>query len=130
DRDVFTRNYAYYYPYELNREKIKAACRLFEGTHDFTSFCSAKSTVKGSKVRTLYEVRCDVNKDELVFTLRGDGFLYNMVRIIVSVLLEVGNGRTDVSAIDQMFAAKNRSLASKTAPPEGLYLWDVKYEKN
>src|SRR5699024_9938046 len=80
-RDVFKRKFIYNYPFALDKDKIKSACQLFEGTHDFTSFCSAKSTIKGSKIRTLYEVRLDVTGDELVFVLRGDGFLYNMVRI-------------------------------------------------
>lgn len=130
ERDVFKRNYMYYYPYPLQIEKIQQACKLFEGTHDFTSFCSARSTVKGSKVRTLNEVRCEENDDEITFILRGNGFLYNMVRIIVGVLLEVGSGKTTERDIEQMFAAKDRTFAGKTAPPEGLYLWHVKYENN
>ena len=130
ERDVFKRNYMYYYPYPLQIDKIQQACKLFEGTHDFTSFCSARSTVKGSKVRTLNEVRCEENDDEITFILRGNGFLYNMVRIIVGVLLEVGSGKTTERDIEQMFAAKDRTFAGKTAPPEGLYLWHVKYENN
>ncbi|MEJ8778426.1 tRNA pseudouridine(38-40) synthase TruA [Pseudogracilibacillus sp. ICA-222130] len=130
ERDVFKRNYTYYYPYPLQIKKIQQACKLFEGTHDFTSFCSARSTVKGSKVRTLYEVRCEENNGEITFILRGNGFLYNMVRIIVGVLLEVGSGKTTEEDIEQMFAAKDRTFAGKTAPPEGLYLWHVKYENN
>lgn len=128
-RDVFKRKFTYHYPFALDKHKIKSACRLFEGKHDFTSFCSAKSTVKGSKVRTLYEVRLDVTDDELVFVLRGDGFLYNMVRIIVGVLLDVGSGRTTEAEIMEMFAQKDRSFAGKTISPEGLFLWQVKYEK-
>lgn len=129
-RDVFRRKYSYHYPFDLDRDKIKAACRLFEGTHDFTTFCSAKSTVKGSKVRTLYEVDLDVLDDELVFILRGDGFLYNMVRIIVGVLLDVGSGRTTEADILEMFAQKDRTFAGKTVPAEGLFLWQVKYEES
>src|SRR5699024_7449617 len=78
ERDVFKRNYSYYNPQTLNMEAIQAACLTFEGTHDFTSFCSHRTTVKGDKVRTLYEVSCSKNKDEIEFILRGNGFLYNM----------------------------------------------------
>ena len=130
ERDVFKRNYMYYYPYPLQIEKIQQACKLFEGTHDFTSFCSARSTVKGSKVRTLNEVRCEEYDDEITFILRGNGFLYNMVRIIVGVLLEVGSGKTTERDIEHMLAAQEHTFAVKTAPPEGLYLWHVKYENN
>src|SRR5690625_1084241 len=130
EKDIFKRNYMYFYPYDLDIHMIQNACKLFEGTHDFTSFCSARSTVKGSKVRTLYEVTCEKNDDEITFILRGNGFLYNMVRIIVGVLLEVGSGKTTERDIEQMFAAKDRTFAGKTAPPEGLYLWHVKYENN
>src|SRR5690625_537532 len=129
ERDVFKLNYSYFYPYEVDMEKVKAACTIFEGTHDFTSFCSARSTVKGSKVRTLYEVSCHKKGDEMMFILRGNGFLYNMVRIIVGVLLDVGSGRIELADIEEMFQQKNRIFAGKTLPPEGLFLWKVTYDK-
>lgn len=66
--------------------------------------------------------------DELLFTFRGDGFLYNMVRIMVGTLLKIGNGRISEDAIPQIIAACDRSLAGPTAHPEGLYLKEVKYE--
>lgn len=128
ERDVFKRNYAYFYPYELDIERMKAACKHFEGTHDFTSFCSARATVKGSKVRTLYEVRCDKEGDEITIALRGNGFLYNMVRIIAGVLLDAGSGRISLGDIDAMIRKKDRTAAGKTVPSSGLYLWKVMYE--
>lgn len=128
--DVFKRNYSYFYPFAIDMDKIKQACKLFEGTHDFTSFCSARSTVKGTKVRTLYEVSCEKQADEIVFVLRGNGFLYNMVRIIVGVLLDVGSGKLSMNDIEEMFRKKDRSAAGKTAPPTGLFLWTVKYEND
>lgn len=130
EADVFKRNYTYFYPFALDMDKIKQACKLFEGTHDFTSFCSARSTVKGTKVRTLYEVSCEKQGDEIVFILRGNGFLYNMVRIIVGVLLDVGSGKLSMNEIEEMFRKKDRSAAGKTAPPTGLFLWTVKYEND
>lgn len=128
ERNVFKRNYAYYYPFDVDIKKIQVACSLFEGTHDFTSFCSARTAVKGGKVRALYEVSCKKHKDEIVFILRGNGFLYNMVRIIVGVLLDVGSGKIDLPEIEEMFRKKDRTFAGKTLPPEGLFLWKVKYE--
>lgn len=127
ERDLFRRHYTYYHSTDLNLELIQQACLLFEGTHDFTSFCSHRSTVKGSKVRTLYEVICTKDNDEIQFILRGNGFLYNMVRIIVGVLLDVGAGKVDINNIEKMFQEKDRTVVGKTLPPEGLFLWEVKY---
>lgn len=128
EKDVFRRNYVFHYPYRLDLEKIERACQLFKGTHDFTSFCAAGSSVKGSKVRTLYEVRCEQKRDEFMFVLRGNGFLYNMVRIIVGVLLDVGSGRLEPEEIPKLIAAKDRTKVGKTAPANGLFLWKVIYE--
>lgn len=127
-RSPFRRFYSSYYPYELDVEKIKRALPDFLGTHDFTSFCSGKSVVK-SKTRTVYEATMEMNedKDEMVFTFRGDGFLYNMIRIMVGTLLKIGNGRISPDAIPQIIAACDRNAAGPTAHPEGLYLKEVKY---
>src|SRR5699024_3634821 len=95
---------------------------------DFTAFSSARSTVKGDKIRTLNHVDFERKGNELVFTLRGDGFLYHMVRIIVSVLLEAGRGEITPKEIEQMFVAKNRGTSGKTLPPQVLFLWKVIYE--
>lgn len=126
-RDVFKRHYTYFYPNKLNFPLMEEACQQFIGTHDFTSFSSPRSTVKGSKVRTLYEVNCRKKDDEIHFILRGDGFLYNMVRIIVGTILEIGAGKIPLRQIPVIFRQKDRTKAGKTAPPEGLYLWKVKY---
>ncbi|WP_345244195.1 tRNA pseudouridine(38-40) synthase TruA [Pontibacillus salipaludis] len=125
--DVFRRGVTFHYPYKLNIEAIQEACALVEGTHDFTSFCSKKTTMKGDYVRTLYSVRCDVVDDELVFTFIGSGFLYNMVRILIGTFLEIGSGRKHVSDLKEILAAKDRDQAGKTAPPQGLFLWNVDY---
>ena len=124
--DVFRRLYSYHYPYPLDINKIKEAMKLFQGTHDFTSFCSARTEVE-NKVRTIYEMDCIENGDELVFTLVGNGFLYNMVRIIVGTLLEVGQGKITPDSITDIIKAQNREKAGKTVPGHGLYLWKVYY---
>lgn len=126
--DIFCRNYIYHFKHPLNNDAIKRACDYLEGTHDFTSFTSAKATVRGSKVRTLYEVACKQNGNEIEFTFRGPGFLYNMARILVGTLLEIGQGKRNPSDIPDIFAKRDRRFAGETAPPQGLYLWHVKYE--
>lgn len=125
--DVFKRKYAYHFPYDLDIEKIKQACRYLEGTHDFTTFSSAKATIKGSRVRTIYELSCKEYEEGICFYFHGDGFLYNMVRIIVSVLLDIGQGRRSPEDIPALIRAKNRSKVGKTISPEGLYLHKVIY---
>jgi len=130
EADVFKRNYEYHFPYELDWERINEACRIFEGTHDFTAFSSKKATVKGSKVRTLYEVSFRKNGDSAVFIVRGSGFLYNMVRILVGTLLDIGQGKAEPEEIRTMIAKKDRGNIGKTMPPQGLYLWKVIYEKS
>lgn len=129
-RSPFRRFYASYYPYPLDLDKIRRALPDLLGTHDFTSFCASGSSVE-DKVRTIYEASMEVNAqgDELLFTFRGDGFLYKMIRILVGTLLKIGNGRMDESAIPSILAAKDRNLAGPTAHPEGLYLAEVTYEE-
>ena len=128
ERDVFRRNYAYHFPRPLDLPAILEACQYLVGEHDFTTFSSAKATVKGSRVRKLSEVSCRQNGDQYEFVFRGNGFLYHMVRIMVGVLLDVGTGKINPSKIPKLLAARNRQLAGDTAPPEGLYLWQVFYE--
>lgn len=127
--DVFKRNYVYHFPYSLDLAPVREACTYLQGTHDFTTFSSAKATAKGSKIRTLFDVSCHEVGKELIFIFRGSGFLYNMVRIMVGTLLDIGQGKLDAAAIPKLFEKKDRRLAGVTAPPEGLYLWNVQYEK-
>lgn len=127
-RSPFRRFYASYYPYPINVEKIQRALPDFLGTHDFTSFCSTGSSVD-DKTRTIYEANLQVSEsgDELIFTFRGDGFLYKMIRIMVGTLLKIGNNRMPEDCIPAIIAAKDRNLAGPTAHPEGLYLKEVSY---
>ncbi len=127
-RNPFKRHYASYYPYPLNIEKIKQACEQLVGTHDFSAFCATGSSVD-SKIRTIHAASVVYlpEAEELLFTFRGNGFLYKMVRIIVGTLLKIGNERLAVEAISAIIASKDRDLAGQTAHPEGLYLVQVKY---
>ena len=128
-RSPFRRHYASYFPYPLDLEKIQRALPDLLGTHDFTSFCASGSSIE-DKVRTIYEAKMEVNetKDELWFTVRGNGFLYKMIRILVGTLLKIGNGRLPEDSIPDIIAKKDRNAAGPTAHPEGLYLYEVKYE--
>ncbi|MDG4657896.1 tRNA pseudouridine(38-40) synthase TruA [Ectobacillus antri] len=124
--NVFARNYMYRYPYRIDVSTMEAAAKHFLGTHDFTSFCSAKSD-KENKVRTIHEIEIQQNGDELLFRFVGNGFLYNMVRIMVGTLLDVGQGRRAPADIPAILEKRDRRYASKTAPGHGLYLWQVNY---
>lgn len=127
ERDVFLRNYCYHFPYPLDIGAMRRSLSLIEGTHDFTSFCLAKTDVD-DRVRTIYTADMTVQDDLLEFRFIGNGFLYNMVRIIVGTILEVGQGKRSVDSISSALAAKDRRFARKTAPPQGLYLWKVYYD--
>ena len=126
-RDPFQRKFAYQYPYRLNFQAMEEASKLLLGTHDFTSFCAAKTEVV-DKVRTIESIDF-TRKDELLkIRFVGNGFLYNMVRILVGTLLEVGSGERSPEDIPIILAHKDRRLSGKTAPGHGLYLWEVFYE--
>ncbi|WP_040985023.1 tRNA pseudouridine(38-40) synthase TruA [Oceanobacillus jeddahense] len=129
DPDVFRRDYVLHFPKSLDIEAIQAACKHLEGTHDFTTFSSAKSSVKGSKVRTLFHASCRKKDDDIEFVFRGSGFLYNMVRIMVSSLLDVGIGKRKPEDIPALLEARERGQLGKTISPKGLYLWEVSYEE-
>ncbi|MFC7322224.1 tRNA pseudouridine(38-40) synthase TruA [Halobacillus campisalis] len=125
--DIFKRHYTTHIKFPLNVEAMKKACRLIEGEHDFTSFCSSRTDLKGSKVRTIHRASIEQEGAELVFIFKGSGFLYNMVRILVGTLLEVGRGERNPEELQAVFEARERKAAGKTAPPHGLFLWQVDY---
>jgi tRNA pseudouridine38-40 synthase len=126
-RDPFQRDFAYQFPYELNLEAMKQASLFFIGTHDFTSFCSARTEVL-DRVRTIETIDFLLEGDFLTLRFVGNGFLYNMVRILTGTLLEVGTGKRRPEEIVDILDQKDRRFAGKTAPAQGLYLWKVFYE--
>lgn len=125
-RDPFHRNYAAIIPYPVDINAILNALPQLIGTHDFTSFCSAKTDVE-DKVRSIYEIDVMEEEGQLIFRFVGNGFLYNMVRILTGTLLEIGKGDRDSYSISDIIEKKDRTLAGKTAPAHGLYLWKVFY---
>ncbi|MBM7573060.1 tRNA pseudouridine(38-40) synthase TruA [Aquibacillus albus] len=128
NEDVFLRNYTYHVRQPLDMKAMSEACDYLEGTHDFTSFCAANTSVK-DKTRTLYDVSCFQEDGKVVFVFKGSGFLYNMVRILVGTLIEVGKGKRPPLNMKRVIDLQDRGAAGKTAPPQGLYLWNVNYEK-
>ncbi|MDQ0233528.1 tRNA pseudouridine(38-40) synthase TruA [Metabacillus malikii] len=125
--DVFRRNYCYHYPYPLDLDAIKKASEHLCGTHDFSSFCVARTDVE-DKVRTIYTIDLKKQGQELIFSFKGNGFLYNMVRILVGTLLDVGRGKIKTDEIPNIIAGRNRNLSGKTVPGHGLFLYKVSYD--
>ena len=124
--NVFERRYMYACPQALDVAAMRRAAEQLLGRHDFSAFCS-NGRMKKSAVRTLKELSIVKNGDELRFELTGDGFLYNMVRIIVGTLIEVGAGTRCAEELPDILAAKVRARAGFTAPAHGLTLWRVEY---
>ncbi len=125
-RDPFYENRALMYPYQLDTELLGREISAFVGRHDFSAFCSAGSDVT-DKVRKIRAA--DVVKDGDIITVRvsGDGFLYNMVRIIVGTLLYVNEGKIPAGSVPSVIESKDRDRAGFTAPAQGLYLSNVYY---
>ena len=120
------RNLEYSFPIELDVEKMKEAAKYFEGEHDFKAFKSSGTSSKSS-VRTIYRAEVKKEGERIYIELTGNGFLYNMVRIISGTLLEVGLGKIKPEEIENIIESKNRQNAGKTLPAHGLYLVKVEY---
>ena len=108
------------------------ACRYIIGTHDFKCFCAAKAQVN-STVRTVLDVQVHPDKpgaeEEIVIEVKGDGFLYNMVRIIVGTLLKVGVQAYPPEHVKEIIESKDRREAGETVPAKGLFLREIRYTK-
>lgn len=127
-KDPFLKGRALDYWPPLDLAKLQKICDLFVGTHDFRGFCSKKTDIEDT-TRTIY--RCEVARqgDLVLFTVEGDGFLYNMVRILVGTLLRVSEGKLTEEQVKRALSEKDRSLAGITAPAHGLYLDEVFYTR-
>lgn len=141
------RNYVWNVPGNLNIDTMREAASVLIGEHDFKSFCCVRTQVE-STVRTVYSIEIEEQKCEnlglnqndssigsdsdslkriIRFRIRGNGFLYNMVRIIAGTLIQVGKGQKSVKDVEEMLEAKNRCAAGQTAPPQGLTLMKIDY---
>ena len=125
-RNPFCEGRYLHYKKKLDADFLSSQARYFTGRHDFTSFCAAKSSVEDT-VRTVEY--CDVSSDneEVLIKIKADGFLYNMVRIIVGTLLEISEGKIEPDSIDRIILSKDRNNAGRTMPAHGLYLNKVFY---
>ena len=112
--------------YKLDLEKMNQACKLIEGEHDFSSFVASNATTK-TTVRTIYKAEFVKEGDYLTFVITGNGFLYNMVRILVGTLIEIGRNKIDLKTLQELLKGGQRNKAGKTVKPDGLYLKEVNY---
>ena len=122
------RNLEYHMPIKLNIEKMKKAIKYFEGEHDFKAFKSSGTSSKSS-VRIIYKAKLKQLEGRIIIELTGNGFLYNMVRIIAGTLVDVGLDKIDPDSIPTIIENGDRTKAGKTLPPQGLYLVKVEYTK-
>jgi len=125
-RNPFFQNTHLHYKYKLDAEKLDKVSKDFIGTHDFSAFCAAGGSVE-DKVRTVKSFYVERSGDEVIMRVSADGFLYNMVRIMVGTLLDISSGRIDENSIPAIIESKKRENAGVTAPPQGLYLNKVTY---
>ncbi|MGN1458289.1 MAG: tRNA pseudouridine(38-40) synthase TruA [Acutalibacteraceae bacterium] len=126
-RNPFLDGYALHYWYKLDVDLLNEAAKHFLGSHDFTSFCTLDNREKGDFIRTVSNISLKRDGDMVIFTIEADGFLYNMVRIIVGTLLRVAQDKIKPEQIPSIINALDRSKAGPTAPPQGLYLNKVRY---
>ena len=137
----FLARYVWHYPYPLDEGAMTQAGLLVDGEHDFTSFAAvdperglatgaetpSHTNVAVSNVRNIFSSLWERLGEELVYTVRGSGFLHHMVRNLVGTFILVGKGTLEVEDVSRILAARNRSAAGATAPASGLYLVDVEY---
>ncbi len=124
--DPFLYKYTMQYPYNLDIEKMREAANVIVGEHDFKCFCSSGSSVKDT-VREIYSLNITRDGDIVNIEVCGNGFLYNMVRIIVGTLLWVNEGKITPKDIEEMFITHDRKKAGPTAPPQGLTMMNIEY---
>lgn len=127
-KNPFKRHFTTHHPYPKDIQLAQEALQYLEGEHDFSSFVASNTDVV-DKVRTIYEASVREENDEWIFTFVGDGFLYNMIRIIVGTVIEIAEGKRDPKDIAKIIEAKDREQAGKTFPPTGLFLVEIYYDE-
>lgn len=128
EANVFRRNYCYFVDGELDLDSMRSAAKVIEGTHDFACFQAAGGNPRETTVRTIYSIEIDKSGEDIEISVTGDGFLYNMVRIIVGTLVEVGLGKRDSKSVKETVDSCDRTKAGHTAPAEGLYLAKIYFD--
>ncbi len=122
----FYYRYAFHYKFPLCEELLDEAAKQYIGTYDFSAFCASGAQVK-TKVRTIYDSSVRREGEKVIFKVTGDGFLYNMVRIMAGTLIGINEKKLAVSDIKAVIESKDRTRAGVTLPPQGLYLNKVFY---
>ena len=122
------RRDTYFYHYPLDVKKMQEAADYLVGEHDFQSFCSPATSAK-TTVRTIYHLDVTLQGEMIAIRVTGNGFLYNMVRIIAGTLIEVGSGAKEPEQIKEILAVCDRSAAGPTAPAHGLTMIGIEYEE-
>ena len=125
--DVFLRKWVEVIPEELDLAKMREASKLLIGTHDFLAFCGNRK-IKKSTVRNVMAITIGKKEEQVEITITGNGFLQNMVRIIVGTLVEVGLGKRSVESVGEALESRDREQAGYTISPRGLALVGVDYE--
>ncbi len=125
-RDPFYDRYAFHYRYPIDAEYLNKEAQAFLGVHDYSGFCSIKSDVSDTE-REIYACSVRREGDFVIFKVCGNGFLYNMVRIMVGTLLFISEGKIKSGELPFIIESKDRKKAGKTAPAKGLYLNKVDY---
>ena len=125
EKDIFRRNYAYWVPELPDAERMRAAAEYIMGTHDFAAFQSSGGNERETTVRTISDINIAEDDGDIIIEITGDGFLYNMVRIITGTLMEIGTGRREPAEMKDIIESLDRTRAGHTAPAEGLYLKEI-----
>lgn len=120
------RRTAAFVSFPLDVERMREGADYLMGEHDFASFCNVRTNTSDT-VRTIYRIQIDREKDEIVLRITGNGFLYNMVRIIAGTLIRVGRGFYEPEKVREILEAGKRTEAGVTAPPQGLVLTKIQY---
>lgn len=127
-RDPFLSGRAYHYPRALSIDAMAEAATHVVGTHDFRAFMASGSDVTDT-VRTIYDCHLEVDKSRISIVVSGNGFLYNMVRILTGTLLSVAEGKRSPEDVPRIITSCDRTQAGITVPPHGLYLSRVSYDE-
>lgn len=125
--DPLRRKYTWHVSFPLDLDKMRAAAEYLKGEHDFRSFCGVHTGAK-TTVRTVCTLDIEKTGDEIIIRISGNGFLYNMVRIIAGTLTEVGRGLRTPENVKKILEAEEREKSGATAPPQGLTLISIEYK--
>lgn len=126
-RNPFLDGLAYHYKWHIDVEKLNRACKAYIGKYDYTSFCTIDNRKMEDMCRNVMSFNVERQGDMVLMTVEADGFLYNMVRIMVGTLIRIAEGKFTEDSIPDIIKAKDRSKAGPTAPACGLYLNKVNY---